>query len=59
LGYVAAIVLTRNEGKCFGMKSEKHMLRTEDNIKMETVASSCKHGDEFNSFTEGGNFLSC
>jgi hypothetical protein len=34
----------------------KHILRAEDNINMETVASSCKHGDEFNGFTDGGNF---
>jgi len=37
----------------------KHMLRAEDNINMETVASSCKHGDEFNGFTEGGSFFNC
>jgi hypothetical protein len=37
----------------------KYIIRAEDNINIKMVASLCEHDDEFNGFTEGGNFLSC
>jgi hydroxymethylglutaryl-CoA reductase len=46
----------RKRRQMFWDEIRKHMLRAEDNINMETVASSCIHGDEFKGFTEGGNF---
>jgi hypothetical protein len=53
VGICGSYITEEKWRQMFWDEIRKHMLRAENNINMETVANTCKHGDGFNGFTVG------